>query len=133
MSHLPHGELPQGFWGVAHDLAELWIHAKEVSGFRGVGNPSRRFCEGQPVTLLTFAQGPFKSLAALEDFLHVDVGCRSLGHEIAEKQLSLSHPINAVKQILRNGSLYDVPARACIKSLPHHLGRFVLAENQDID
>ncbi len=42
MSDLPHGELPQGFLRVAHDLAELWIHAKEVSRSRDVGDAYRR-------------------------------------------------------------------------------------------
>jgi hypothetical protein len=96
-------------------------------------NAYRRLFKSQPVTLFTFAQRPFKSLAALEDFLHVDVGCGSFGDEIAKKQLPLSHLIDAMKQILGNGSFYDISAGAGIESLPHHLGGVVLAENQDVD
>ncbi len=61
------------------------------------------------------------------------LGAGVLGNEVAEKQLPLSHLIDGVEQILGNGSFYDIPARAGIESLAHHLGGIVLAKNQDVD
>src|SRR6516164_1692493 len=77
MGDFPDGELPQGFLRVVQYLAELWIHAKEVSGLGRVGNSYRRLFKSRAVPLFTFAQRLFEGLAALEDLLHVDVG-RSL-------------------------------------------------------